>query len=65
MHEADHVDESEGDADEDEEAAPEVGQEDDRDDDHRQEGQPDVPAQLVPDHLVRLPLGVRLHMVSS
>ena len=58
--ESDDVDEREGDADEDEEAAAEVGEEEERDDDDRQEGQPDVAPQLVPDHLVRLPLGVFL-----
>ena len=60
MDESDDVDEREGDADEDEEAAAEVGEEEERDDDDRQEGQPDVAPQLVPDHLVRLPLGVFL-----
>ena len=60
--ESDDVDECEGDADEDEEAAAEVGEEEQRDDDDRQEGQPDVAAELVPDHLVSLPLGVHLSM---
>ena len=60
MDESDDVDEREGDADENKETAAEVGEEEQRDDDDRQEGQPDVAPQLVPDHLVRLPLGVFL-----
>ena len=65
VEEANEVDEGEEDGDEDEDAEPDAAEEEEGDDEHGAQGEPQVPPELAPDDLVRLPGGVHQRVAEG